>query len=81
MGSWTHILHGCFCFVYRVRIYFNHSDCAKILNCVRICECKSCSGILGVGKKPRPLLSNCRSCGVSLYVLRLCIVRLGLGGT
>ena len=30
---------------------------------------------MGVGEKPSPLSSSSKSCGVSSYVLRLCIVK------
>ena len=57
------------------RLYFSRSDSANSLKVVKICRWASAGGVLGVGEKLSPLWSNCMSCGVRLYVLKLCIVR------
>ena len=65
----------CFWFGYCARLYFSRSDLANSLKLVRICRWASAGGVLGVGEKLSPLWSSCMSCGVRLYVLKLCIVR------
>ena len=52
-------------------MYFSRSDFAKLLNCSRICLCRSGVGVSGVGEKVSPLSSSRMSSGDSSNVLKL----------
>ena len=51
----------------------SRSDLANSSNCRRIFWWISCGGLIGVGAKDKPFLSNCSSCVVRDCVLKLCM--------